>query len=94
MAEREKEEDLVEKIEDVFDDIYAPEADYDEDLAQNTPEEQFGILEAQRDDFRDKFMRALADAENSRKRGERDRREAEKYGGSNSPATCCRFSTT
>ena len=27
-------------------------------------------------------MRALADAENARKRGDRDRREAENYGGS------------
>lgn len=39
-------------------------------------------LTAERDDMRDRFMRALADAENSRKRGERDRREAEQYGGS------------
>lgn len=36
---------------------------------------------AERDDMRDRFMRALADAENARKRGERDRREAENYGG-------------
>ena len=35
---------------------------------------------AERDDMRDRFMRALADAENARKRGERDRREAEQYG--------------
>ena len=39
-------------------------------------------LQAERDDMRDRFMRALADAENTRKRGERDRREAEQYGGS------------
>lgn len=39
-------------------------------------------LTAERDDMRDRFMRALADAENARKRGERDRREAEQYGGS------------
>lgn len=39
-------------------------------------------IRAERDDFRDRFMRALADAENSRKRSERDRREAEQYGGS------------
>lgn len=38
-------------------------------------------LTAERDDMRDRFMRALADAENARKRGERDRREAEQYGG-------------
>lgn len=38
-------------------------------------------LRAERDEMRDRFMRALADAENARKRGERDRREAEQYGG-------------
>jgi len=39
-------------------------------------------LRAERDDYKDKFMRALADAENSRKRGEKARRDAEQYGGS------------
>lgn len=38
-------------------------------------------LRAERDELRDRFMRALADAENSRKRADRDRREAEQYGG-------------
>ena len=33
-------------------------------------------------EFRDRFMRALADAENARKRSDKDRREAENYGGS------------
>jgi molecular chaperone GrpE len=44
--------------------------------------EELEALRAERDDMRDRFMRALADAENARKRGERDRREAEQYGGS------------
>ncbi|SFO96339.1 nucleotide exchange factor GrpE [Tranquillimonas alkanivorans] len=39
-------------------------------------------LKAERDEYRDRFMRALADAENARKRSDRDRREAENYGGS------------
>lgn len=39
-------------------------------------------LRAERDDLKDKFMRALADAENARKRSEKDRREAQQYGGS------------
>jgi molecular chaperone GrpE len=39
-------------------------------------------LRAERDELRDRMLRALADAENSRKRAERDRREAEQYGGS------------
>lgn len=48
-----------------------------------TPEvDELEALRAERDELRDKFMRALADAENSRKRAERDRREAEMYGGS------------
>jgi molecular chaperone GrpE len=37
-------------------------------------------LKAERDELKDRFIRALADAENIRKRGERDRREAEQYG--------------
>lgn len=44
--------------------------------------EELEALRAERDELRDRFMRALADAENSRKRAERDRREAEQYGGS------------
>jgi len=38
------------------------------------------LVLAERDELRDKFMRALADAENARKRADRDRREAEMYG--------------
>jgi molecular chaperone GrpE len=39
-------------------------------------------LRAERDDYKDRFVRALADAENARKRSDKDRREAENYGGS------------
>ena len=46
------------------------------------PVDELEELRAERDDLRDRFMRALADVENTRKRGERDRREAEQYGGS------------
>lgn len=44
--------------------------------------EELEALRAERDEMRDRYMRALADAENSRKRADRDRREAEQYGGS------------
>ena len=44
--------------------------------------EEIEAIKAERDEMHDKFMRALADAENIRKRSERDRREAENYGGS------------
>jgi molecular chaperone GrpE len=37
-------------------------------------------LLAERDELRDRWLRALAEAENARKRAERDRREAEAYG--------------
>ncbi|MEI4485382.1 nucleotide exchange factor GrpE [Frigidibacter sp. MR17.14] len=43
---------------------------------------EIAALTAERDELKDRFMRALADAENSRKRADRDRREAEQYGGS------------
>ncbi len=39
-------------------------------------------LRAERDDLKSRFTRALADAENARKRADRERREAEMYGGS------------
>lgn len=51
-------------------------------LGEDTSEEEIEKLRAERDDMRDRFMRAMADAENSRKRSERDRKEAENYGGS------------
>ena len=51
------------------------------DLDQFVEEDDaLAALAAERDAFRDKFMRALAEAENSRKRADRDRREAEQYG--------------
>ena len=46
------------------------------------PAGEIAALTAERDELRDKWMRALADAENSRKRADKDRRDAENYGGS------------
>lgn len=60
-----------------------PDMAEDADLPEQDAFALEGALEAvtaERDDFRDRFMRALADAENSRKRADRDRREAEMYG--------------
>ncbi|WP_245897552.1 nucleotide exchange factor GrpE [Palleronia abyssalis] len=39
-------------------------------------------LRAENNELKDRFVRALADAENSRKRADRERREAKNYGGS------------
>lgn len=44
-------------------------------------EQELVTLQAERDEMRDRMIRALADAENSRKRAEKDRRDAQLYGG-------------
>ena len=54
----------------------------DDPLADPAVTDEIARLNAERDEFRDKWMRALADAENSRKRADKDRRDAEQYGGS------------
>lgn len=56
-----------------------PEVDLDE-IGDFIESEEIAALKAERDEMKDRFMRALADAENARKRGDRDRREAEQYG--------------
>ena len=50
----------------------------EEAVEERTPEE---ILADENAELRDRLMRAMAEAENQRKRGERDRRDAEIYGG-------------
>lgn len=58
----------------------APEELGPEEMQDTLLADEIEALRAERDDMRDRFMRALAEAENVRKRGERDRREAEQYG--------------
>ena len=79
----------IENEEDFLQDIsLAEEEEYGEDeytkdeLELDALRVELEALRVERDDLKDKWMRALADAENSRKRSERDRREAENYGGS------------
>ena len=72
------------KENDFLDEIDSAEAEeYAEDMAE-IDEEALAVeeLRAERDQYRDRFMRALADAEDARKRSDKDRREAENYGGS------------
>jgi molecular chaperone GrpE len=52
-----------------------------EEFEMDAAFDELEALRAERDEMRDKFMRVLAEAENSRKRAERDRKEAEMYGG-------------
>lgn len=71
------------KKDDFLDDIDAAADEEMADLNEEINDVALAIdeLRAERDDFKDKFMRALADAENTRKRAEKDRREAQAYGG-------------
>ena len=66
-----------ENVEPLSLDDLAAEGDLQDDMLGRLAD-----LEAERDDYRDRFMRALADTENMRKRSDRDRREGENYGGS------------
>ncbi|EAQ14104.1 molecular chaperone GrpE [Maritimibacter alkaliphilus HTCC2654] len=79
-------EDIEAAIEEIMADQGKSDLPEDEDVAPEAdPLEEVDEVEAlriERDQLKDKFMRALADAENARKRSDRDRREAENYGGS------------
>ena len=80
-----KREDLEAFEETTADSGPMPEAeliDITDDAALEDPSEELIAARAERDEAKDRMMRALAEAENVRKRAERDRREAEQYGGS------------
>ena len=72
------------KDEEFLDDIATAEAEEQAEAAAEIDAEaaEIDALRAERDALKDKFMRALAEAENARKRGEKARRDAEQYGGS------------
>lgn len=72
------------KNEEFLDDIAEVEAEeFAEDILElDDAAVELDELRAERDAYKDRFMRALADAENARKRSDKDRREAEQYGGS------------
>lgn len=69
--------DFLEDIEDMEAEEFADEMEEITDEALELDE-----LRVERDDYKNRFVRALADAENARKRSDKDRREAENYGGS------------
>ena len=61
-----------------------PEIEETEDIDLTEEAEEVDPIEALKNevaDLKDRLMRSLADQENLRKRGERDRRDAETYGG-------------
>ncbi|WP_341232794.1 nucleotide exchange factor GrpE [uncultured Sulfitobacter sp.] len=72
-----RENEFLDDIDDAEAEAYADEMEEIDDEALELDQ-----LRAERDLLKDRFMRALADAENARKRSDKDRREAENYGGS------------
>ncbi len=72
------------KNNDFLDDIEDMEAEEFADETEEITDEALELdeLRVERDDYKNRFVRALADAENARKRSDKDGREAENYGGS------------
>ncbi len=71
------------KDNDFLDDIANAEAEELADAMEEIDEADMEVdsLRAERDEFKDKYMRALAEADNARKRAAKDRQEAQAYGG-------------
>ena len=86
MADPKTEEDIcAEEDAEIAAEAEAEAAEMEEALGEESPEAPGAGVEAiiaERDELKDRLIRSLAEAENIRKRGERDRREAEQYGGS------------
>ncbi len=66
---------------DFLDDIDEIEAELEEQELADLEPPSIDELEDENKQLKDRLMRAMAETENIRKRGERDRREAEAYGG-------------
>ncbi len=84
MSEHEKTEDQTTEATEAERAATAADAARDAEAAPEPSDPVRAELDAviaERDALRDKLMRALAEAENIRKRAERDRKDAETYGG-------------
>ncbi len=77
-------EDLVPGLEDEIARQSEGDAGFDPEGADDeepTIEDIIAAIESERDEMKDKWTRALAEAENVRRRAERDKRDASTYGG-------------
>ncbi|WP_121629398.1 nucleotide exchange factor GrpE [Tropicibacter alexandrii] len=72
---------MAENKDEFLDDIDAAETEAYESQEFSDEAMELDELRAERDEYKDKFMRALAEAENARKRAAKDRQEAQAYGG-------------
>ena len=57
-------------------------AEEEVDCTETDEVDELEALKEEKNNLQDRLLRSFADLENTRKRGERDRREAEEYGGS------------
>ncbi|NVO22374.1 nucleotide exchange factor GrpE [Donghicola sp. C2-DW-16] len=77
-----KNDDFLDDVEALEEELYGE--DENEELididAEAAKGEALDALKAERDEYKDRYVRALAEAENARKRADKDRRDAEKYG--------------
>lgn len=80
MAKHKNRHDLMDEIEERFLDDPEAEAEDEEISAEAAEADESQALRAEIAELKDRLLRALADTENTRKRAERDRREAETYG--------------
>jgi molecular chaperone GrpE len=80
MAKNKNKHDLMDEIGDPFlDDPEAESPEDAEDIVEASELDEKATLRAEAADLKDRLLRALADAENTRKRADRDRRDAELY---------------
>ncbi|MEP2782412.1 MAG: nucleotide exchange factor GrpE [Pseudoruegeria sp.] len=80
MAEPRKENEFLDDLDALEEELFGEE---EIDITQEEEDaDELEALREERNQLKDRVMRIMADAENSRKRSERDRREAEQYGGS------------
>ena len=75
--------DAADPLQHMLDSIEDQPLSFDDDATEedNQISEAVEAVIAERDEYKDRMMRALAEAENARKRADRDRRDAELYGG-------------
>jgi len=81
MANPREDDEFLDNLEQLAREADEAEAAEEVELAAAVDgDDPVAVLTAERDELKNLYMRALADAENTRKRADRDRREAEAYG--------------
>ena len=74
-----KQKDVLDASDDVANEEFGEPVSELEPEVQYTPDQQIMILEAEKEEMRDQFLRTLAEMENIRKRSEREKADARVY---------------